>query len=60
MGKRKAESEPDAGPDDEPLPLPALIQRAAETQPAWHNKEKILLLSSRGITHRYVSPPAIG
>lgn len=52
MGKRKAEAEPDVEPIEEELPTPAVLQRAADTTPTWHNKEKVLLLSSRGITHR--------
>lgn len=52
MGKRKAEVEPDVEPIEEELPTPAVLRRAADTTPTWHNKEKVLLLSSRGITHR--------
>ena len=54
MGKRKAEDDLEAEIAEEELLTPEVVQRAADTTPAWHNKEKVLLLSSRGITHRYI------
>ncbi|CAL5227475.1 g10452 [Coccomyxa viridis] len=53
MGKRKAEAQLDADVAEDEAPAPAPVQKAADTTPAWHNKEKVLLLSSRGITHRH-------
>ena len=53
MGKRKPETDLDAidnTSDDEPAS--AIRPSATDTLPVWHNKEKVLLLSSRGITHR--------
>lgn len=60
MGKRKAEAQLDADVAEDEAPAPAPVQKAADTTPAWHNKEKVLLLSSRGITHRYVIETAPG
>ena len=55
MGKRKAETDPDVIDSDrgDELPASAITPSATDTLPVWHNKEKVLLLSSRGITHRY-------
>ena len=57
MGKRKAETDPDVidNDRDDELPASAITPSATDTLPVWHNKEKVLLLSSRGITHRYTS-----
>ena len=54
MVKRKAPSQPAA---DEPVGTahdtqPAKLAKLGDA-PVWKNKEKVLLLSSRGITHRY-------
>ena len=57
MGKRKAETDLDVKDSDreDELPASAIRPSATDTLPVWHNKEKVLLLSSRGITHRYKS-----
>jgi len=56
MGKRKAATQiPDSGQADgeidEAAAQPAKISKI-NGPPSWKNKEKVLLLSSRGITHR--------
>ena len=57
MGKRKAETDPDVIDSDhnDELTASAIRPSATDTLPVWHNKEKVLLLSSRGITHRYTT-----
>lgn len=55
MGKRKTRTgdsvnKPDGLAESE---QPAKIAKTDANQ-QWRNKEKILLLSSRGITHRYI------
>ena len=51
MAKRKA---PAAEPEDKQgdLQVPSKLQKGADGTPVFRNKEKVLLLSSRGITHR--------
>ena len=58
MGKRKAPPAADKEEvhhqDHGKQNTPKQPKLSAEASPGFKNKEKVLLLSSRGITHRYV------
>lgn len=59
MGKRKSRTE---APEDQPNGAttsgqPTKIAKTDAT-PIWRNKEKVLLLSSRGITYRFEGLPS--
>ena len=51
MRKRKAPAAEPEGKDVD-LQVPSKLQKGADGVPVFRNKERVLLLSSRGITHR--------